>query len=276
MCVAALGVVGLSACATVDLRPEGAAFDPAKYPADEGRAWLERAAEGAGGFERYRAAGNVRIVFEDEWPSWLFRTFGSPWESEHIQIDTRLGTDDGRVTFLDGAKRGWGVQRWVTYAFDEEGLKIDDDPEFEPSFWVPTTLYFPQAVFRLLEADVIHFVGTRDVDGRVHAGVFVSWGKAEPQGDIDQYVAWIDVQTKLLGWLEYTVRDYGDSFKGTMRYRDYRDVGGLKIPFRLTVVPELGNDDEMGLHEYRYESVTFGHDWPKSYLYPAPDRRGSK
>lgn len=263
----------LTACATVDLRPEP--FDPDTAP--EARAWLARAVEASGG-DAWRTANTARFVFTDRWPSWLYRTFGRPWPAERMQLDTKLGTEDGRVTFLDGddAGAGWGLQHWVSYRFRGDAVEVDEDRDDVIAFWIPTTLYFPQANARLAEADVVAFVGTKTIAGREHAGVFLTWGRAEPQDDVDQYVAWIDTKTHLIGWLEYTVRDYGDWLRGTMRYRDYREVGGLTIPHRLTVVPELGEEEEMGLHEYVIESVEVGLDWPRAYLYPAPDRSGRK
>lgn len=267
-----------TSCATVDLRPDEAPIDEKENPEAVGRAWLAKAAEAQGGFDALKAAKTARFVFTDEWPGWLTRTLIRPWEGERMQLDARLGTDDGRVTFLDEDEgSAWGIHRWVTYRVDEDGrMTIDDvdDRDDGIAFWIPTTLYFATAAFRLGEASIAHFIGTRTIAGREHAGVFLSWNDAAPQDDIDQYIAWIDVETNILGWLEYTVRDYGGWVRGTMRFSDYRDVASLKVPYRLTIVEELG-ETEVGLHEYRIESAEVGLEWPDDYLYPS-DRRATK
>lgn len=267
------------ACATADLRPEGGTF-PASAEA-EGRAWLVKAAEAQGG----AALGAHRAIsmwMRDEWPGWLARAVAFPWpeNGQLLRVDARVGTDDGRITFVGGpeADSGWGIQQWVTYRFDAAG-KLDfdpvDDPDDDIKFWIPTTMYFPFMVWRLQEADVVRAMGPQTIGERTYQRVFVSWGRAEPQDEIDQYVVYIDEQTHLLRWARYTVRDVAGFAVGLMRYEDYREVGDLKLPYTLRVVPEF-EAKETGLHRFEVDKVELDPPLAEDWLLPRPDLRANK
>lgn len=271
--------VGLGGCAAADLRPDPPVFtDDAET---EGRAWLAKAAlaQGAQTLEGHQTAS---LWLKDLWTGWVYKTAAMPWpeNGQPLRIDTRLGTDDGRVTFIGGPKAGqaWGIQQGATYIADTEGiLTFDavDDPDSKIQFWIPTTLYFPFIAWRIQEATVVRMISPQVIGGRTYQRVFVSWGTPEPQSDIDQYVIYIDHKTHFIRWANYTVRDIADFATGLMQYSDYRDVGGLKLPFSMRVVPEF-NASEDGLHQYVVDRVELDPALPERWLLPRPELRSSK
>lgn len=273
------GLLATSACATADLRPESGRFPGAAEV--EGRAWLAKAAAAQGG-AAWSEHEVISLWMQDEWPGWLSRAVAMPWPEHRqpLRFDARVGTDDGRVTFVGGPEdgTGWGIQQWVTYRFDSEG-KLDfdpvDDPDDDIKFWIPTTLYFPFMVWRLPEADVVRAMGPERIGERTYQRVFVSWGRPEPQDDIDQYVVYIDEQSHLLRWARYTVRDVAGFAAGLMRYEDYREVGDLKLPFSMRVVGDY-EDEEASLHHYTVQKAELDPELPKGWLLPRPDLRSTK
>lgn len=267
------------ACATADLRPPGGDFEAGAEA--EGRRWLERAAAAQGG-DALRAHPTISLWMSDEWPGWFMQSLGMPWpeDGQRFRIDARVLTDDGRLTFLGGDEdgAGWGIQRWVTYRFDADGrLHFDppNDPDERVKFWIPTTLYFPFMAWRLQEASVIRWIGPEEIGGRTYQRVFVSWGRADPQDDVDQYVVFIDEQTHLLRWARYTVRDVAGFAVGLMRYEDYRSFGPLKLPTSLRVVADY-EAEETGLHRYRLEKAELSPTLPAGWLYPRPELSADK
>ena len=82
----------------------------------------------------------------------------------------------------------------------------------------------------------------------------MSWGSAKPTTEVDQYLLWIDRETLLVQMARYTLREaiqlasgpmatvYRSVAAGTIHYDDYREVGGVMVPFEQTVTlppPEL-------------------------------------
>ena len=263
---------------TADLRPDEIRDGGISAGrADRGRAIIDGLAEAHGGLERWRELGTARVVLRDTWPSWVTRTAAMPWfeDGQLLELTTRLGTDDGRIQFLEAPNEGlyWGIQDWATYVV-EPGSKPTFGDDDTIKFWVPTVSYFFEAPFRLHEADVVAYAGEETVDGVVYDKVFLSWGKAAPQEDTDQYVAWVSRDTGRLGFLAYTVRDMMDNIEGFMRYTDYEEVEGIWVAKTMAVVDSTDTMD--GLHRMDVESVELGVDLPNSYFYPDPDRAGSK
>ncbi len=267
----------VSAC-TADLRPDAIRENGIKSNSEErGRKLLRELPEAHGGLAAWRDHGNARVVLRDEWPSWVTRTAAMPWfeNNQLLEVTIRLGQDDGRVRFAEAPNKDleWGLQDWTTYTVSPDGeLRFEDDETIR--FWVPTVGYFFEAPFRLWEADVVSWIGEEKVDGRTYDKVFLSWGKAEPQATIDQYVAWIDRETGRLGFLAYTVRDIMQSVEGFMRYTNYEQIDGIWVARTMAVVD--GTDTMEGLHRMEVESVKFGVELPPNYFVPDPTKSRSK
>jgi hypothetical protein len=106
----------------------------------------------------------------------------------------------------------------------------------------------------------------------VHDLVLASWGTAEPQQRVDQYVLWISRDTGLIDYVAYTVRDMGKRMAGGMRYEDFRRVDGITMPFRMTAGKPDGNDM---MHRFQVSSIEF---LARSALalIPEPARRARK
>jgi hypothetical protein len=245
--------------------------------AERGRKLVDQLPAAHGGLDTWRSHRTARVRLRDSWPGWMMRTAAMPWfENEQmLELTTLLGTDEARIEFAEPPNEGlmWGIQDWATYTVEPGGAPVfeqDDDVKF----WVPTVSYFFEAPFRLHEADVVSYVGNETVDGVVYDKVFLSWGQAEPQENIDQYVAWIARDTGRLGFLAYTVRDMMQNIEGFMRYTDYEQVHGIWVAKTMAVVDDTESLD--GLHRMDVESVEFGVDRPRTFFYPDPGRKGAK
>jgi hypothetical protein len=255
---------------------------PESLTNEDAATWIQRAAKAQGGMQNFKNAGTVSMVMVDDWPGWLMRTAASPWPQnpQKIKLEASLGSDNARITLLEGEDAGtvWGLQNWVTYASTPgQSLKFDpvDDPNMGTKFWVPTVLYFPFLTFRISEANVLRYVGDEVIDGRGYAKVFASWGSEEATDEVDQYLLYIDRETHLMRWVQYTVREFGSWVVGMMRYDDYRTVGDLKLPYRLVTVSGI-DDPGPDTHEYTIESVELGVDFGPQYLVPRPELSASK
>lgn len=269
-------VFAITGC-TADLRPS--ALDDG-LPADRqaaGRAWLDKALVAHGGLARFRALRDASVVLTDTWPGWLMRSTVMPWpeSGQRLRVDFLLGQDDGHLTHLGGEADGlrWGVQDWATWAQQGDGPR-DWDADDEIEFWVPTVSYFLELPFRIGEADVVAYTGDRVIGGRSYAVVFCSWGTAEPQANVDQYLVFVDRQTHRIGYAAYTVRDMYRFVKGAVHYQAWARHQGILWPTRMVMADEPGGDDV--LHEMVVESVELDTGKPERWFKPEPGRRGTK
>ncbi len=268
-----------------DVRPpELAANEITEELAERGRELLRRLEDAHGGYAAWTARPTARVEFRDHWPGAVMRALAMPWaESGLLMRSTMLrGSDASRLEFLEGRDAGsaWGIQNWMTYRADgddlvppegDNSLTFEDDDDIR--FWLPTFQYFFEAPFRLREGGVVADAGPATVAGVTYDRVFVSWGRAAPRSQVDQYLAWIDPASGRLEYLQYTVRDMMPGIMGCMHYRDYRQVEDLWIAMTLAVVEGPGGPD--ALHRFELEDVRF-EDVPREFVVPRPHLRRAK
>ncbi|MFK7925607.1 MAG: hypothetical protein AB8H47_26885, partial [Bacteroidia bacterium] len=115
--------------------------------------------------------------------------------------------------------------------------------------------YWFQFPFRIGEAEIIAFSGTREVDGKQYETVFASWGSEDANRDFDQFILYLDPETKLCEYLYFTVREAMQPIHLNARFSDFRLVGVMKLPFLQEVRYGAPGEEGMRFHENRYESI---------------------
>ncbi len=98
--------------------------------------------------------------------------------------------------------------------------------------------------------------GDKTINGNLCDGVLASWETTKPQRKIDQYLIWIDRETKRICKLEYTIREVMSFITGAVYYNDYKDYNGIILPSSLPIESNLVKNGYM--HEMRIKS--FRHD----------------
>ena len=272
----------LVGCGTTDLRPDAWANptgEPAASAQERGRALLEELAQAHGGVDAWKAGTHTQFVVRDRWPNPITRAAACPWPEagQRIRFTILSGQDSIRAEFVDGPEKGtaWGIQQWVTYTVPDGQTSPRFEPDSDIWFWLPTIVYFFEAPFRLREGQNVAYLGSEKLGDRTYEKVFVTWGGWQVSGEIDQYVVWMDAQTRRLAYLEYTVRDFGASMKGTVAYSKYTDVGGLLAPGDVRTVDGPGSS-EVGLHQMVFTEVDYAADVPRAFVVPDPSRSAGK
>lgn len=215
-----------------------------------GRALLLESAE-RHGLVAWRRHATLEAIATDTW------NVGGWWPTPEQRFRTQalLGTFTSRVELLGGPSAGEirGIQSWAAYrqapgAAQASFLEV---PAPEITFYLPTLQYFTELPFRLLNAETVLDAGSATHRGQRYDRVFVTWGSPEPHAEHDQYLLWIDSDTRLVEMVHYTVRDLASMntgaaralmrtlATGTIHFDDYRMVDGVMIPFVQTVtLPE--------------------------------------
>ena len=112
----------------------------------------------------------------------------------------------GPIFAQAGEPRRWGIHAWNTWRAEGEAPPSYSDGDERISFWLPTLQYFLEMPFRLPEGELVDCAGKARIDygGRkveVYR-VYVTWGSYAPHARLDQYLAYLDVETIREAWPE--------------------------------------------------------------------------
>ena len=232
-----IGVVAVMLFGTADLRTDIAKQNPSEQKA---RFLLEEMAK-AHQIQHWEDVSTYTVRFQEE----MFGTIGkssNPFPEDKTQFDLSYipKSFDGRLSFVDGPNQGqtWGIQSWQTYT-QESGA----DPLFAKNkdifFWVPTYQYFIEFPLRIMNANAFSYAGKKTINGRACEGFVASWDTTEPQRHIDQYLIWLDADTKRIVKLEYTIREMFNFLTGAAYYTEYKDFDGILLPTKMPVESNL-------------------------------------
>ncbi len=166
----------------------------------------------------------------------------NPFPEAKSQFDLSYipNTYDGKLSFVDGPNKdlSWGIQSWQTYTQRAGGA-----PQFAKQkdifFWVPTYQYFIEFPLRIMNANAFGYAGSKTINGTTCEGIIASWNTIEPQRHIDQYLIWIDADTKRIVKLEYTIREMYNFLTGAAYYTEYKDFDGILLPTKMPVESNL-------------------------------------
>lgn len=228
------------------------------------------------GFDKLETFQTYSVVGSDHWKGLLGKT-GNPWpvNEDKIKIRYITNTFDSQLEVLEGKKKGLiaGLQSWSYYEGTEEKLEFQK-PDKGTRFVLAAYQYFFELSSRLRNAPIIAYAGEEEAFGESYDKVFATWEDAEPNKNFDQYLLWINKETKLIDFVSYTLRENflpgPKGIYGTLEYRDYQEVDGLKIPFNHTVRIQDKKEGKGYLHRMIVEEFEFD-SFPKEQLYINPE-----
>jgi hypothetical protein len=243
-----------------DLRPDSLSTETlTAEAAQRGRQLLAQAAErhGQGAWESH---STLELVATDAWFGLIAHTPFNPWSLSEQKLRMLLlrGTWSSRVELLSGPDKGtvWGIQSWHPYRAGSSGMpRFADDPTIQ--FYLPTYQYFIEAAFRLGTAEILADIGEARDHGETYDRVFATWGSVEAHMEHDQYIVWVNRGSGLIERFEYTVRDFGGVAAGATTYSDYRRIGGVMIPHRLSIRLVMPGGFESEAHVLEVESAAW-------------------
>ena len=226
-----------------DLRPQSAHDWKDTPPSDavaQGRELLAQAAM-AHGVDSWAQASEITVELEDTWHVGMFRSMMTPLRERttHLTYTFKPGsgfTGEGEV--LDGKHAGFrfgldGRPGPDSYVVSEGQRKQKGG--LAAQIYAPSVQYFTEFPFRIREADVVGYVDTVDWLGRPHHRVLATWDTAKPHMQADQYLIYIDTETKLINLVRYTVRVAGPPMASAIAFTDVRNIEGMRLPYDLQV-----------------------------------------
>jgi len=204
----------------------------------------------AHGIENWKNIKNYQVNFEDEFYGFLGKR-SKPFKEAKtsFKLSYEHGTSNGSLEITSGKQAGdiWSYIDGET-SYIEKGESPKDKKGKKIKFWVPTYQYFIEFPARIQEADALSYQGTKTIENVECEGVLASWNTTDKQKDIDQYLIWINKDSKQIVKVEYTVREQYKFLEGAAYFRDLKEYNGILFPSKMPVVTNLKKST---LHEMR-------------------------
>lgn len=215
------------------------------------------------------------VLLNDHWPG-LTGKIGKIWPDQDVDLDLKcaVSTFDSQVRFLSGKRKGdkVGIQSWKYYEFEGDSAVFAKKNNKKMVFALTATHYFMELVGRLKNAELITYAGEKKFNGKTFDLVFVTWGSLKRHKKDDQYLLWVNKESGLMEFCEYTVRDISfpsSLFTACIAFSNFREVQGVKIPFNQHVF-NGGPNIDITKYLHRFEIKEFKFDsFDKAELYPS-------
>ncbi len=224
----------LNAFLVVDIRPEIIKAGITEEMETKGRKLLTEM-ENAHGKNTWLNTQTWSVDYNAKWKipvAWMANHW--PNNEQNVRFDAVTNSFDSRAILLDGSHKNevWGIQSWQPYKKKPKGqVQFKDDANL--AFGNPTVHYFIELPFRASGASIVAYAGTKIKNDIKYELVFISWLTAKPNKDSDQYVLYINKNTKRLDLAAYTVREQFNFLNSTVTYQDYVKLDGILFPSRF-------------------------------------------
>lgn len=228
---------------------------------DKGKQLLDKAWK-AQGMDKLSNHKTYSYNGKDTWKG-MMGTMGKIWKDKNTELtfQSKIGTFDSQVTFLDGKDRGTssGLQNWKFYDLNNDKTTFSDKDAKKNRrkvFGIAAYQYFGEMIDRLRNVPIISYAGEKEFRGQQYDLVFCTWYKPEPHMEHDQYMVWINKKTGLMDYTQYTIRESylkPPGYKkigGAVEFTDLKDVDGILIPHhQIVYAMTLRKKQKKNLHE---------------------------
>ena len=224
-----------------------------KTDEEKGRQLLDAYAKAIGGFKIWN--GHSRAIFTQT-ADWYDNETNWTTNPQEFKMTVNLGGSNGSLQLLNGPLKDeqWNIKEGVVYL---KNGKIDS--KSQDMVWHKQNYksYWFQFPFKIQEAEIVAFGGQKIFNGKTYDIVYATWHSEEPNSKYDQFMLYLDSETHLLEWLEFTIRDIFSMVAASAQFKNYKLVDGLNLPMSQYIYQ--GKLDQPGkkIHENHYQTVAF-------------------
>ena len=222
---------------------------------EKGKALIREMETAYGGKEAWLRQLMVSFVQRAEWYG---RQKISHWDTlpKRFELRAKPGSDNCEMTLLNGPNTGtiWGVENGQTYTFDQDRNRKNTEPNAYTDKLIYKNYWF-QFPFRIGEAPIIAYAGSEELEGKNYDLIYATWGSEKANPEYDQFVLYLNKESRLVEYLHFTVREKFGAIGLTAKFEDFRRIGPFRLPQSQFV--RLGNPLKKGLkmHENHYELI---------------------
>jgi len=193
-----------------------------------------------------------------------------------IQFRFATNTFDGQVEYLEGRKNNeiYGIQSWKGYHFGEDKeLRASNSNRY--AWGLAAYHYLLEAPMRLLKAEIIKYAGEKEFEGAMYDLVFVSWGSESPNKEFDQWLLYINKETKFIDFTAVTIGDFFVPMPKGLQHVTVHFPNRTKTSFGAyfpsEVAIQIGKPKKATKDVYRFKQKDFKfNSFDKNRLYPIP------
>lgn len=194
----------------------------------------------AHGIDKWKDIKTYTVNFTEEFYGFVGQQ-NNPFKNEKTSLTLSYinNSNNGQIEILSGRENGtiWGIQDNQAYTIYDDVLKKTVDQDLR--YWVPAYQFFIEFPKRIQKATAVSYVGKDTINGVICEGVLASWNTIKPQRDIDQYLIWIDSETKRIKKLDYTKRAVNNFVIETAYFNNYNDYEGIILPSEFLIESNL-------------------------------------
>ena len=239
----------------VDIRNKVAKEGITKASKAEGMALLDQMETAHGGRSNWDSLQFGEFIQQADWYGKLAM---SHWDTtpQRYQMVSFIGSEACEMQLLNGENTQtiFKLQDGqLLESTDRQTWTHSQHPHFKEKMIFKT--YWFQFPFRIGEASIISAAGQSEINGQPYDLVYATWGKEDANIIYDQFMLYLDAETHLLTYLEFTVRDKFKPAKITAHFNDFRSVDGFKLAFAQYVTSGAPGESGIPLHENLYEEV---------------------
>lgn len=223
----------------------------------------------AQGYDAFNQHQTYEMTFTDHWKGPM-AGMGKLWAQKTTKMTERCipNTFDSSIEFLDGKEKDLviGLQSWNYYQKENQKSEANFDVKSNKRhvFGIAAFQYFAELGQRLMNAEILRYGGEKKMFDKNYDLIYATWKSIEKQKDLDQYILYINKETKLIDYASYTLRDNylkapgSQAFYGTIHFTDMRDIDGFKVPFKQVVfLMNAKKSNEKYIHQLTLDSFKF-------------------
>lgn len=221
-----------------------------------------------GGQQHWENVQTVGAVLNDDWPTFHWRLLANPWKGKttKLSFDWLPNSNNARIKILTGKDKGkeYGIQNWATYKVKDSSVVFKESKSIR--FHLPTMEYFFEFPFRIEEATKLKYGGIKDINRISYKTILMSWNTFEPQKKVDQYLIYINPETSLIDYLEFTVRDQGKFTYATVHFEDFKKVEMFTFPHKITAYFQNRIPGKTIGHQMTIDTLIINKEFPVDYF----------
>jgi hypothetical protein len=231
-----IAVFLLCGCAIANLRLGHGEGDFTTVDQNKGRDILKEVALKAG-YIPENNYNHLDVTLVDNW-SWTLLRWLTPVRSNHQKLHFTFGLKDIDVlmAYLDGPGVGdtIGIKDGQTFKNINGRLFKKNFKDVE-IYCLHLRRYFLWP-YVLAKMPVVAFLGEGRMNGQSYDLVFTGVSANKANSKEDQYIIWVNQQSKQVDYIEFTSRHLLSSFQAIVAYKDYRDAGGVRFAYDITLL----------------------------------------
>lgn len=201
------------------------------------------------------------------------------WRSYGTLEYDRRPTNGGDHQLIDLYSRKVLLKNDTAYTIGYDGKEVWITPDMEtmknPRFF--HNLYFYFFSFPFVVADpgsIQEYLGETTFNGKNYKKIKITYGDGVGDAPEDQYILWIDAETNLLDFINYSVT-YFDASRAerynALDYSGWEQVNGMTVPNEFTSY--RWENDSLGEKRgvTKFENITFTKEQPEGAIFEMPE-----